>query len=656
MMVRGIPHLASVIASRSLAKQSLHAVAIDCFPSLRWLCLSIGVLLCLSACGGKAATTPTSAPTRPAPATDTQAPSATLAPAPTETASPTSGPTATRTRRQSSNSRPTQTLHPTLTKPPTATSTPIDPDPLWFVRAEKIPEWPNRTVFISWETNDILIADAYLGNNKSNKIYWDAATSPQQIPAPTPFHNINSGIMKFSPLGTFLLACDKGDLKLYRLADEHLSGQIHTDDCQSRIPTNWTRDESAVAFILSDSVYIWYTNGTQPINVGKIPDLKGMIGDPEWSPDNKKLAIYIQDLTSSSPDTENTYYIVYVDGRPMHVTGVGIGHAWSTPWLTNEIIDGGGSCCGDCDFHNYFIAETGEYLPEIGWVDCGRPHTQEALLSPNYRWFVIDQINPDYFITSITHTFTSTLSDIPNRKLYTLSASTDIYLDYVGWANDSSAFYLIRRPITDTVVEQRDAPFGLLALDPYTRQFRLLNPDIRYAWLSPDKQHIFGYILQNDGLSAAIYALDGSPITSPQPFLDSMRFTFDLGEKGVLQQVWSHDSTQVVFNDQWGNLWLANINGSTFQLSAKNPLPDKDHLYYGWYYWSPDDTHMLVTSNDRAWIVYLPKSVQPGTALTLASLRMTEPSTGWGIDASGNLLRTADGGQNWVEIKPVVAP
>ncbi len=510
-----------------------------------------------------------------------------------------------------------QTLTP---YPPTQTvvqSPASTPTVKFIVQTVEIPEWPEAPDSISWLDDDTVRAEVFSVVN--GKVHWDqffvdvSASSLELKPTPTPFYDPASATTFISPSGTYALICEKNTLELYRVPDVHLLGSLSLSNSDCQILPSWTQDESRVALVVSIgaergyTIYVWSMDNSSPSIIGEIPDLKGIVGKATWSPDNQKIAIYIQDLTSPSPETENTYIIAYTDGRPMNITGASISHTWEVSWITNKIVDGGGSCCGSCAFHNYFIAETGAYIPSIGWADCGTRHPQAAQLSPDMHWFILDQSSWDFFDPAVSHIFTATLFDAQERLTYPLLTSSESYLDFVGWSGDSAAFYAVRRPMTATMTQSPESPFGLLVLNVSTKQFQLLNEAVSHAWLSPDRERLFGYSQTSYGLAGAIYNLSGVPLTPLQPILDHNSLEPQLGETGSLGVTWANDSRQVAFTDQWGNLWQANINGSIRQLAANLPPVDPGLFTTPLLYWSPDDDYLLVQSNLLAWVVYLTK-------------------------------------------------
>jgi hypothetical protein len=55
----------------------------------------------------------------------------------------------------------------------------------------------------------------------------------------------------------------------------------------------------------------------------------------------------------------------------------------------------------------------------------------------------------------------------------------------------------------------------------------------------------------------------------------------------------------------WGDLWLADTFGALTQL-ADNLGFDPAYPRQPRFSWSPDDSHLLITFNDRAWVVTVP--------------------------------------------------
>jgi photosystem II stability/assembly factor-like uncharacterized protein len=628
---------------------SSRKVLINCLSFI--LMVAICIFAACSASPVVTITTPT------LPSTVAQTPASTPAP-PTQTSPP--SPTFTQKvseKRWDAEDSETQTS----TSIPSPTFTPTI-HIQWFEYSREIPEWPEDPGHIQWLDNNIISVDAFSeagGNlyNVDSFVVDVSSSSLALMPTSTAFHQAEPGSFFLSPSGKYALLCENDTVQLYRMADDDLLGQHNIKNSQCLVLPSWTQDEAMVVFITHNtvdhekSVYVWKIDNLSPYIVGKIPESKEVVFPASWSPDNLKIAIYIIDRHSSSPETENIYYIAYTDGRPMRITGVGISNIITIPWLTNEIIDGGGSCCGNCNFHSYYIAETGEYLSEIDWADCGIWHPQVAQLSPDMHWLVLDQTNFDFYDPGVSHFFTNTLFDTWERKTYPLLTSSEMYLVFVGWSEDSTTFYAISRPITETKIEGNEVPFGLLTLDPSERQFRLLDGSMKYAWLSPDRKHLFGYSQRNGGLVGAIYTLKNEFLTPPQPVLDHTILNLELGEGKTLQVRWSNDDSQVAFMDQWGNLWLANTLGTMRKLAANLPTPEQYDLPD--FVWSPLDTRLLVQFNQQAWVLYLPKLLRPGDPLLITEINMIDAFTGWAVEVGGCILYTMDGGYTWQNVTPL---
>lgn len=418
---------------------------------------------------------------------------------------------------------------------------------------------------------------------------------------------------------------------LYRVKDDKLISQISEINTSCRFSIRWAPNESALTFVSerhtasSDlfpyDIYLWKVNGSKPsvISKGSYFDEPGA-----WSPDSTRLVVEMYNASYTSPDDEETYQILYPDGRPPQKTKaqLGVRAQPGLSWLTNSIVYEGNDCCVICSFTDYYVADTGEPLEELSQRDCGTTSsgtisTQRPHLSDNQSWFVVDQTRQDFLEPNQPFDFTYTLYDFQTRQAYTLSQSDEIIIDFIGWDNDST-FYLVRRPINDNIAPQPDAPFGLLALDPLTRQMRLISGEIRYAWLSPDKTHFIGAARKGDTLFVSIYTLNGQPITDP--LQRTMPEAYILPDVPKLQSIWeisgpplswawSHDGRRVALLD--GDLWLIDLEGQMHKLADN--LSEPAH-YFSFVnnsglsntsaiFWSPEDDYLLIQSGTEAWAI-----------------------------------------------------
>ncbi|MCB9136336.1 MAG: hypothetical protein H6636_12980 [Anaerolineales bacterium] len=195
------------------------------------------------------------------------------------------------------------------------------------------------------------------------------------------------------------------------------------------------------------------------------------------------------------------------------------------------------------------------------------------------------------------------LYDLQNFNEFALSETTTL-TDLLGWNSDSTRFYLLSRPLDATTSPDSTLPSGLLALDPNTRQFTQLIPGALYATLNPQQTHAFTLLPENGHLTAALYTLSGDPLAPFQPVTENIPYLTP-GEGLPIPAAWSNDGTQIVFSDVWGGLWLADTSGTLTQL-AENLGFDADYPRQPKFSWSPDDSHLLITFEERAWVVTVP--------------------------------------------------
>ncbi len=187
-----------------------------------------------------------------------------------------------------------------------------------------------------------------------------------------------------------------------------------------------------------------------------------------------------------------------------------------------------------------------------------------------------------------------------------LSSEIEVHLDFLAWNEDSARFYLVSRPLAETAQPDPSLPTGLLALDPNTRQFTPLIPGAMYAALNPQKDTVFAFLPTAEGqLQTALYRISGELVAAFQPATAALPYLTP-GESLPIPAAWSHDGAQVVFGDEWGAVWLADISGSLTPLAANLGF-DPAYPRQPQFHWSPDDTHLLIVFEDRAWALAMPE-------------------------------------------------
>ncbi len=541
-------------------------------------------------------------------------------------------------------SLPTDTPEPT--KSITATPLPLssaEPTPtpkkeiVWNVPVRSLPDWPVDAYKVMWEENDILQVVANYDEEKT--IPYSLQSDPISIlptvvyPTITPFHQLDQQSMSYSPKNNYIIICSEEEktderviyhkLQLVQVENDQLISQINNIslECANMYsPFSWSKDETVFSFASIRTsraedpypidIYVWKTDGSKPFIIGNgISEYDA----GAWSPDNQRLVV----------ELEFAYRIYYLDGTPPKEVFADItSRAFSgLRWVNNDILTEPSSCCGTCNFESFYLAETGEEINALDWSSCFpfSIDAQRMEYSPDNHWVVVDQNTASGPIPPDKTEFAYTLFDLNSKQAYSISKSNDILLDFVGWG-DNSTFYLIRRPINSTIQPKPDEPFGLLALDAPTQQMRLINPDIGYAWISPNLHYFLAAIKSDRKLFTAIYTINGKAISKPVelempepnpsnyvPGLDIWDIPSD---DGPIWFIWSDDGNKVAFRDIKGTLLLADVQGQVQHL-AQNLIPPKMlQMYrtrkfqldsYG-VVWSLNGEYLLIRSGYKAWV------------------------------------------------------
>jgi hypothetical protein len=167
------------------------------------------------------------------------------------------------------------------------------------------------------------------------------------------------------------------------------------------------------------------------------------------------------------------------------------------------------------------------------------------------------------------------------------------------------------------------------------------SPDSRYlAFFTPGE-------IQVDGSGWPVSVIT----TTNQAFVNIL----DLQEKQLVWATsareesvlsWSPTGKYLTYQDVTKNWQLFDLN---HQINV--PITQQYGEWADEPKWSYDGRYLSINSH-FIHIFDITRGIQPGAAITITSLRMSDPSTGWGIDANGNLLRTADGGLTWRSASP----
>lgn len=512
-------------------------------------------------------------------------------PAPTTTLSSTPLPqTPSATPRPKTSS----TLAPWLTPPPKPTSSPSTP--VW---SADVIEIKANDLGATWRVEWLNASEVQLEKYFFGKpVVVDSSSG--LVLTPTPYATLppndwnNYDELSASPNGAYAMECTPGNLRLIRTSDNQTVGQLPIEvfHCWG---IDWSYDSAKVAFAGDDgAVYIWPMSESTPSR----RDYGLFMWGARWSPDAQRLAL-VTSAKSLSADNASVYIVeagaTALPSQEFEVTG---GNQWYPEfvnWVTNDVIL---NIRAGLEWrqYEYFDAQTGKELTS-GYVSTYWGQVQSG--SPDERWLVLDQSNSQASYQ---------LFDLYSRTVTALSEVLSTQLDFVGWSDESSAFYAISRPADESATASYKVPFGLLALDPITAQFAQLFDHAVFARLNPDKTLVwivFPARQENGtlGLAGGIFNLSAKTLTGREFVSDHLLYASP-ADGDLVPVAWSNDGTRVVFGDASGTLMLMALDGSTRVLATGLPAeawPTQVH-----YAWSPDDARLLVQHGNRAWVVALP--------------------------------------------------
>jgi hypothetical protein len=200
------------------------------------------------------------------------------------------------------------------------------------------------------------------------------------------------------------------------------------------------------------------------------------------------------------------------------------------------------------------------------------------------------------------------LYDIQEARRYLLLNDWGGYLGYAGWNTNSSTLYVVSRPAESVSVSEPSTPFGLLGYDVQTHQYELPFKDaVQVAWNS-DKSWAFVVFAAQDeenqlGLAGGLWQVGSTTlvgrwrISNQMVYQDPARDSFFYAFPGPISIAWSHDNKYVAVSDRFGCVKLLSVDGAESILTDEMPT-NRVALR-----WSPDDRHLLVLTDNRAWIV-----------------------------------------------------
>lgn len=511
----------------------------------------------------------------------------------------------------------------------TYTSIPIIPvsAPEWLVptilgETEVYSTWIGPDVeTLSWSKDGQVII------NGPGDQYILSPRTGERISIPTSTHvpystevwaqSLSRVIIEESPNNTYSTEYDqvKKETRLIRLADQALI-HIFPENCFSLV---WAPDESAIAYRMIDddyptTAYVWSLEEKKPTKLGT-----GNYVHLDWSPDSKKILAQSQGYDYENNIGINWVHIFTNQGQPYSSFEVVKGRILEgfINWHTNDVVDAIIRNGAFGTYHHYYDAAQGVALGE--WYRSSDrfsayPYgTQPLMLSPDQRWHVLDETDPEQPFDRQIHTYG--LYDLKNKVGHTLSSGPDRQIQFLAWTDDSQTFNLVNRPAHESALTSEEMPFGWLTLNPKTMEYTPVfvhalfvkyNPAKTLAWTVYPAKRPDG----STGMDGAIYNIAEKTLSERQ-FI-ARKIMYDYPELSDYTPVeWSHDGEKLVFLDQDGNLTLLSTNGEKVGL-GKDMLPEGIGLSSTIYrfIWSPDDRWLIVHGDISFWVLDL-RSVMP---------------------------------------------
>ncbi len=489
--------------------------------------------------------------------------------------------------------QPTQLISPISTRTPRPTSTTVAWSVSWVEFKAVYPyvryaSWiDNSRIKLTYGPYREFVVDAASGLELTSTPY------PTSIPGFSEYERY-----LFSPDGVYVFECSDVGLRLLRASDKQVIGQssIQVLGCYLG---DWAGDSSKAAFPTNyGAIYIWSVIDSAPRHL----EYSRFAWSVRWSPDGQRLLL----VTSSAQGRADGAAVYIVNQEADSTLDLGIevedGNHWDPSyvnWATDEIIVNHRRGL-TWYYYAYYDIHTRQLITSASLDEF---QTQGERRSPNNRWFVLDQSG-----WPSERRFAYNMLDLQTRTVRWLSDGTQTHLDFIGWSDDSSTFYLVSRPVSETAKSNSNTPFGLLALNPGTHEFTQLFEQAVFASWSPDK-HLMWVVFpakREDGslgLDGGIFAPATGTLTG-RAFVSDHVLYANPAEGDLVPVAWSNDGTRLVFGDSRGNLNLLGTDGLVQTLASNLPhIPWPQDVHHAW---SPDDRRLLVQHGDRAWIVNVP--------------------------------------------------
>ena len=436
---------------------------------------------------------------------------------------------------------------------------------------------------------------------------WPTVIDPTEKPLTSEEIFQLSQLKTTSPDGNYVITCDYSFPTLFHVPTKTvISTTSIYFGCGSE-DSSWSPDSSYVFLVEggTEDIYRWRMDGSQPefLEINKVLEPK-KLHYPDWSvkmrwsPDGKYLAIHKFDLYVVTPDDEETFK------NPLLIEECS-GCFEDFRWAASNLL-----------MYDYFRSYAFVQIPsgnDIGWLgrSGGICTAQIPLISPNEQWITFDapwcgggEPGPNEY----------RLANLEEGSVQVFSESFTDRIEFVGWKNDSSEFYLVSRPTELDALPDPRTPFGLLALNPQTLQTRNLfekawyvafNKDMSWAFVVFPAKNEAGslrldgglwHVSTNELIGRQIMANDidekfldphGSPDTAYMYSATGQELGFS-GDTVIrrLPAAWSHDNTRVATVNPAHQLIVINLNGD---MQVVGELDDVYLWINSSIIWSDDD-------------------------------------------------------------------
>jgi hypothetical protein len=422
-----------------------------------------------------------------------------------------------------------------------------------------------------------------------------------------------------SPDGNYVITCDYGAPTLFHAPTVTVIATTDRNFGCGDERSSWSPDSSYVFLVegITEDIYRWRVDGSPPefLEINRVVESK-KLHYPDWSvkmrwsPDGKYLAIHKFDLYVVTPDDEESFK------SPLLIVECA-GCFEEFRWITPRLL-----------LVKYYGAVSLVHIPSgnaVGGISIsgGICPQQIPLTSPDGRWLVSDALwcgggdrGPNK----------SVISNLENGSRRIFSESLADRIDFVGWSQDSSKFYLVSRPTTIDALPDPRTPFGLLAMNPETLQVQNLfeqawfvsfNKDFRWVYVVFPVKNDEGSLRFDGGLwEVGASQLIGRQIMAnsleeiflaPFPYFTVQPFYSFTGEElgssssaaaRLNPAVWSHDNLKVATINTDHQLVVIGVQGEV-QIITQLGI-DQDWLNSE-IKWSDDDQSISV--NDVSWLV-----------------------------------------------------